>query len=112
MPRLARPGNRETIEAALLETQRAVLADLCRQLGIDPAGWHRLPAFRVFLMGAVTNLAGELELGGANRENALLTACIRLGVSAESARTWRRRARLASRVSVQDEPPAAVSPAA
>lgn len=101
MPRPGRPGNRESIEGALLPMQAAVLADLCTQLGIDPARWHTSPLLRVFVMAGVLNLADELHLAGSSREHALMSAGVRCGVPFETVKTWRRRAR-----SVQDEPAA------
>jgi hypothetical protein len=101
MPRRAAECNRASVELALSPAQRAALADICRRLDVAPTGWHRLPMFRAFVLCATANLAAELRAAGTPREDAILTAAIRMGVSPDSLKTWRRRARRDSEVQVE-----------
>lgn len=104
MPRRAVECNRASVEAALMPGQRATLASLCSTLSVSPTGWHKLPAFRCFILAGMHNLASELRASGQTHEATMMTAAVRLGISENSYKSWLQRGRRESRVQPAPSP--------
>lgn len=72
--------NRLAIEAELSAGQRATLAELCRDLCIDPTEWREAPALRtVFDLAASVRCVRRLEAEGRGRREAEAEASRLLG---------------------------------
>jgi hypothetical protein len=92
MPRRQNRGSRSAIEAALSAAQRQTLADLTRGAGIPPDRWVRVDAFfQTFAGLALANEIARHRADGHADDRAEDRAALDLGISRDTAASWRRR---------------------
>ena len=89
MPRRAAPGHRAKLEEALSPSLRAALEEM--RVLFDVVDWRQTPLGPPFQAAAAILEAARLRRGGMSATKALHVAACRLGVEADTVRSWATR---------------------